>query len=336
MQTQGSFFVNFRGAISNINQGFGKLLGDVVTDVKDTIYCTVSAVEQVLGLNGFLDKRALYDQKCKGRESPKPPSLNLQDSHSRTVSEIRKHSVIHEKHISKLITHESERSIKTVNKTIIDVSGHIDLKNETSRLFEISKMLTQASENLSKKLQEEIKQLQMNNNNKAPAESIREVVNFLNNSRLNSKNDTEISNIRQILANVTNETHLKINGQQIFDTNLDELKKGLQNLTNENEKLNSTAENQELLGKKQSNYTSISYKDVKEVGKNESTVEKDENIQLEKSEQPKKYPLSSDEDSLASLFNSMPANYDDLTNAKKIVLESQQAEKLLNNLSKGN
>lgn len=255
------------------------------------------------------------------------------------MSEIRKHSVIHENHVSKVITHESQHSIKTVNKTIINVNvtGQIDLKNETSRLSEISKMLIQESENLSKRLQEEIKQLQLNNNNMPPAESIWETVTVLNNLIRNSKNETEINQIRQILEKVTDEMRLKVNGQQMFDIDLDKLMKELQNFANNNGKLNSTADNQELSRDTKQSNTSISLKDNRgEVGRNESAVIKDEVRQLEKSVQPKESSLSLGVGSLASLFSSMSANHDDLKHAKKIVSESLQAEKILTNLSKGN
>ncbi|XP_039749945.1 uncharacterized protein LOC120626484 [Pararge aegeria] len=334
LEAHGSFLDDFRSAISNINNGFGKLIGDVVTDVKDTIYCTISAVEQVLVQNGLLDKRTLYNQRCKGIEKPNVQT-NFRDGHNRAVSQIRKHSVIHHKHSTRRISHES---VKTVNKTIIDIGTNIlgnqmDMKkvpttDEADRLSEIRKILQQESENISENVKNEIKKLHLDS--KTPVESIWEEIQLLNDLRRNSKNETEVKEISRILDKVTDGMHSKIDSQKILDTHkLEELKKVVfQKKTDNNGKLNSSTEKQELSKKSKDSI------DVEKLKKNnikdEVNHKRDGNTQKEHNQSQEKSIFSLGLESLGSFFNSISASPDDVENAKKLITDSQHSDKVLN------
>ncbi|XP_045766096.1 uncharacterized protein LOC123867845 [Maniola jurtina] len=358
LKAQASFLDDIRGAVSNINQGFGKLLGDVVTDVKDTFYCTISAVEQVLVQNGLLDQRRLYNQRCKGTEKPKEQDLNFRDgTQTKTVSKIRKHSVIHHKHSSRRISHESEHSINNVNKTIINVldKQNMDLKIAPNKAFdanhlaEISKIIKQESENISENVKNEIKKLQFDNN-KPPVESILDKIQLLNDLRRNSKNETEASEIGRIFDKVIDRMHLKINSQQILEKHeLEKLKGELQKY----EKLNSTTEkqspqrtSQDLLSiklKDSNTNSTITFKDValkiyskEEIHrKTDGKERKQTQYSQPKSVKKEESIFSMGMDSLASFFKSTSVSSDDVNNAKKIVADSQHSDKVLNSLFKG-
>ncbi|XP_052740756.1 uncharacterized protein LOC112050838 [Bicyclus anynana] len=323
LQARASFLDDFRSAISNINQGFGKLVGDVVTDVKDTLYCTISAVEQVLVQNGLLDKRTLYNQKCKGIEKPIQQTLTPRDAtHIKTV---RKHSVIHHKHSTRRISHESARSVQNVNETIINVLGdRMDLKNvsdtlanETNRLSEIRKLLRQESENISKNIKDGIKKFNIDNN-KSTVESILEEIKFLNEFRRNSKNDTEVNELRRILDKVTDEMQSKT--QNIFDAhNFKQLKKEIQQISGSDGKLQNP-------------------NDSKDVALNKNNKGDNENAPKtqKQDQQPQEKSLFNlGLESIASIFNSLSTSSDDLKNAANIVADSQHTDKVLSKLFKG-
>ncbi|XP_034830071.1 repetitive organellar protein-like [Maniola hyperantus] len=359
LKAQASFLDDIRGAVSNINQGFGKLIGDVVSDVKDTFYCTVSAVEQVLVRNGLLNQRTQYNQRCKGTEKPKEQDLNHRDdTRTKTVSKIQKHSVIHHKHSSRRISHESEHSIKNVSKSIINAldkhntDGKIAPdkdKFDANHLAEISKIIKQESENISENVKNEIKKMQFANN-KSPVESILEEFQLLNDVRRNSKNDTEVSEIRRIFDKVIDQMHLKINSQQMLEKpELEKLKEellkyGKSNSTTEKQSPQGTS--QDLLSiklKDSKTNSTITFKDValKIYNKEEihrKTVVKEHKQKQDsqsKSVKAEESIFSLGLDSISSFFKSTTVNPDDLNNAKKIVEDSQHSEKVLNNLFKG-
>ncbi|CAH2244171.1 jg23477 [Pararge aegeria aegeria] len=272
LEAHGSFLDDFRSAISNINNGFGKLIGDVVTDVKDTIYCTISAVEQVLVQNGLLDKRTLYNQRCNQMDMKKVPTTD-----------------------------------------------------EADRLSEIRKILQQESENISENVKNEIKKLHLDS--KTPVESIWEEIQLLNDLRRNSKNETEVKEISRILDKVTDGMHSKIDSQKILDTHkLEELKKVVfQKKTDNNGKLNSSTEKQELSKKSKDSI------DVEKLKKNnikdEVNHKRDGNTQKEHNQSQEKSIFSLGLESLGSFFNSISASPDDVENAKKLITDSQHSDK---------
>lgn len=57
-----SFFDVFNGAVLSVQNSFGKMLNDVVTDVKETFDCTILAVEHVLSFSNDATRR--YHEKC--------------------------------------------------------------------------------------------------------------------------------------------------------------------------------------------------------------------------------------------------------------------------------
>ncbi|XP_026737381.1 uncharacterized protein LOC113500703 isoform X2 [Trichoplusia ni] len=61
-QTSASFFDVFQGAVLTVQNSFGKMISDVVSDVKETVDCTILAVEHALALSE--DAALRYYEKC--------------------------------------------------------------------------------------------------------------------------------------------------------------------------------------------------------------------------------------------------------------------------------
>lgn len=62
MQTSASFFDVFQGAVLTVQNSFGRMISDVVSDVKETVDCTILAVEHALALSE--DAALRYYEKC--------------------------------------------------------------------------------------------------------------------------------------------------------------------------------------------------------------------------------------------------------------------------------
>ncbi|XP_026496650.2 uncharacterized protein LOC113401124 [Vanessa tameamea] len=245
IQVSSSLLGDFRNAMFNVERGFGKLLTDVVTDVKDTIHCTISAVEQVLVLNGLLDKTSRYSYSCSGVSKPTEPipsPSKIRDQRSLLGDFQRSKHANHgldylnsPRHISM----ELGKSIANVNKTINDILGHHKansnlklisktMKEETNRLTEISKILKRELENISSNIKLEIRKL-LFDRQESHFESVWDEIKTLHDIQQRSINETEIGEIRHILDKVVNKLHLKSENQkQLGSYDLKEIRKTLE------------------------------------------------------------------------------------------------------------
>ncbi|XP_032512795.2 uncharacterized protein LOC116766797 [Danaus plexippus] len=230
IQASASFFDEFRGALSNVERGFGKLLNDVVIDVKDTLHCTISAVEEVLALNGLLDERSDYNYRCRGVSQANIP--NVPDHRHRVFFEERlqfnQPNLQPPEYTLEHISQELENSINNVNKSINDILGRREangnlnsmselLQDETDRLNEVSDLLRRELENISVNVRSEIAKQNMNYK-KNPRDTIWDDLNVLHDMKEKSKNETEINEINHIIDRVVDELNVTSNQKELSET----------------------------------------------------------------------------------------------------------------------
>lgn len=166
LQTSASFFDGFRGALESVENRVGKMISDVVTDVKETIDCTILAVEKVFSFGGIFRRSSEYEQRCKGETEVKipptsPPELRY-DSYTH-VSEIQ-HAPEMSHKISNVIKTEISKDLgatdsnvnQTVNNLFVMSGAHEEIdkaqntiKGHTNRLTEIHASLNKEVNDLS-------------------------------------------------------------------------------------------------------------------------------------------------------------------------------------------
>ncbi|XP_046963208.1 uncharacterized protein LOC124532362 [Vanessa cardui] len=352
IQVSSSLLGDFRNAMFNVERGFGKLLTDVVTDVKDTIHCTISAVEQVLVLNGLLDKTSSYSYSCRGvskpiETTPSPPKIRDQRSLLDDFQRLKHSNLgLDYRNSPRHISMELGKSIANVNKTINDILGHHKtnsnlhivsktMKEETNRLTEISKILKRELDNISSNIKNEIRKL-LYDRQESNFESVFDEIKTLHDIQQRSINDTEIGEIRDILDKVVNKLHLKSENQrQLGSYNLKEIRKSLEIYSDgQDQKIQKYDVDHSILQDLsfETPSTKIPLKSFKDVAKKIFNQEK--NI--------KSSPSHSEE----SIFNFNVNSFEHFTpfsttdniskktidDAKKIIEDSQRTDKILDNI----
>ncbi|CAH2105447.1 unnamed protein product [Euphydryas editha] len=350
LQASASFLDNFRTAIYNVEHGFEKLLTDVVTDVKDTIHCTISAVEQVLVLNRLLDETSTYNYGCRDMRketvpinitpSPKRDQRSLYGDFNRIQYPNR---ILDHRQSPRHISIELGKSIANVNKTINEIlnrpEGNSNLKivsktmrNETNRLAEISEILKRELENISSNIRFEIKKLHFDRH-KLNVESPWEQFKTLYDVQKGSKNRSEVNEIRKVLDEVVDKLHLNSDNTTVLDNyNLKEIRKKLQNY-NYSDKHVEDDSDAHLRTRDLSLYKSetvIHPKTFQDLAKkiiNRKNVNDDQTT-------TRKSLFDTELDSFNYLTPFSNTNVNDkkvITNTKKIIAESQHTDKILNN-----
>ncbi|CAH0729317.1 unnamed protein product, partial [Brenthis ino] len=239
-----SFYDNLRGAMSNVERGFEKLITDVVTDVADTVHCTLSAVEQVLVLKGVLDKTSAYNYRCKGLPHHTVSPISFTDRGFRSpLDKFKSHNVPSQRDLfTRNISMELGRSLANTNKTINHILKqpiHMDrhkskiLHDNTRRLVEISDLLKKEVAKLSNNTRIKIENVFYNRRNSV--ESLWGKNKTLHDIQYNSNNPSEIKEIRNVLDTVVNKFDLPSDSHKATGNyDMDDIKKQLERFSTTN------------------------------------------------------------------------------------------------------
>ncbi|RVE54065.1 hypothetical protein evm_001188 [Chilo suppressalis] len=162
-RTAAWFFDDFQGVFASVENSVGKLFTDVVTDVEESIDCTVLAVKQVLAL-GVNYESSDYDVRCRGLVNTKPDSVKESiEKYSPTppvlpTSRSSYPRGSNSKPILETLSQGISDSVKNVKEKmlVIEDKHHdthtkiLNVKNETDRLSEIGMVLHGELNNLTK------------------------------------------------------------------------------------------------------------------------------------------------------------------------------------------
>ncbi|XP_063360683.1 uncharacterized protein LOC134649785 [Cydia amplana] len=210
LQTSASFFDELRGAVSSVESSFGKLLNDVIYDVKETIDCTLMAVEQAMALGVFRDPSE-YDARCRGTEAieqtppPSPPvvvatdppppapetrymAIPLTKTEHRQVDSSNVDQVLSDV----LIKEDTNAQLETVKLALI---------NETERLTEISELLRKQLDELSAEVKEKFKAIELQTSEPS-VESIWNDIKLLHEIEHRHKNTDDAKKISRVLDQI--------------------------------------------------------------------------------------------------------------------------------------
>ncbi|KAI8424352.1 hypothetical protein MSG28_002891 [Choristoneura fumiferana] len=211
LQASASFFDEFRGAVSSVESSFGKLLSDVIYDVKETIDCTLLAVEQVLALGIFGDSSD-YENRCRDTSEPpvqpvivinsQPAPPPVQDtSHEKIVPVL---SIAENRQVDTSILDVDEVLAEVLKKddTHSQLEGvKLALKNETARLNEISDLLRKQLEELSNEVKDKFKAIDLQTSEPS-VESIWNDIKLLHEIEHKHQNTAEAKKISHILDQI--------------------------------------------------------------------------------------------------------------------------------------
>lgn len=211
LQASASFFDEFRGAVSSVESSFGKLLSDVIYDVKETIDCTLLAVEQVLALGVFGDSSD-YEKRCKDASEPPVQPVIVINSQPAPPPV---HDTSHEKIVPVLSVAENRQidtSLLDVDEVLAEVLKKDDthsqlegvklaLKNETARLNEISDLLRKQLEELSNEVKDKFKAIDLQTSEPS-VESIWNDIKLLHEIEHKHQNTAEAKKISHILDQI--------------------------------------------------------------------------------------------------------------------------------------
>ncbi|CAG9559778.1 unnamed protein product [Danaus chrysippus] len=343
--------------MSNVERGFGKLLNDVVIDVKDTLHCTISAVEEVLALNGLLDEKSDYNYRCRGVSQAYLP--NVPDHRNRAFFEERlqfnQPNLQPPEYTLEHISQELENSINNVNKSINDILGRREgngnfnsmselLKDETERLNEVSDLLRRELENISANVRNEIEKQHMNYK-KNPRDTIWDDLNVLHDMKEKSKNETEINEINHIIDRVVDELHVTSNQKELSEAEkLEEIRKKLNkyaegNQNNANNEI-SVWNTKEMTHNKDTDKQIVAFKDFAQKTLEKNDMQRVDNniedvLKQETTQHNSDKPLFNAfmvTDSSSPFYdpNSKTNSKEIVDDAKKILEESIESENLLN------
>lgn len=224
--------------MSNVERGFEKLITDVVTDVADTLHCTLSAVEQVLVLKGVLDKTSAYNYRCRGLPQHTVSPFSLTDRGvRRPLDKFKNHNFPSHRELSTRhnISMELGRSIANTNKTINNTIGHKSkiLHDDTLRLVEISDLLKKEVAKLSNNIKIKIEDVNYVDRNSV--ESLWGKIKTLHDIQRNSKNPSEIKEVRNVLDTVVNKFDLPSdNHEATGNYDMDDIKNQLERFSTTN------------------------------------------------------------------------------------------------------
>lgn len=340
-----SIYDELRGAVSNVERGFGKLISDVVTDVKETLHCTLSAVEQVLVLKGVLDKTSAYDYRC--REIVKQQNAHV---HKSPFDRLRNFTIPSHEFSTRHMSAELESSIENTNKSINDILRRplrIDktypakiLHEETHRLVEISELLKNELEKLSSNVRREVRNSYYDNRSNS-VDSIWNEIKTLHDIQRKSNNEVEIKEIRHILDKVVNKLDMIVDhNNSTGGYNIDDIKKKLQGLSNKN--IDNPSHGDQVAQKvilHDSQSKSETTKDVPKPFKKAAQKSMQHNkekgkISDKKQSHAKKSVFDLDSGDLAGLSPLKNANSNQKDTIKKIIQDSKQTDKVLNQFFK--
>ncbi|KAJ8727589.1 hypothetical protein PYW07_001708 [Mythimna separata] len=236
-QVSASFYDVFHGAVLSVQNSFGKLLSDVVADVKDTVDCTILAVEHVLALSP--DATAQYYDKCG---TNKTDSLNeaRQDATMPQV-EVTFNLPNNEEFLEKVIPAEIDEKInETLSKVLDNQKSHDNilsiekvLDKESKQLAGVSGLVKKELEKLSNEVTSDLKNIDKQRDSQPSIDSILKEIKVLEKRELITKNATEAKEIHQIIEQVLKKLDAIEATDATENVKLEDILKELENNSNE-------------------------------------------------------------------------------------------------------
>ncbi|XP_041970733.1 serine protease HtrA-like, partial [Aricia agestis] len=238
LHAKASFIDDFRHAVRHVEYGFEKMLGDVVTDMEDTIHCTVAAMEHILIMNGILDKLSDYNRRCPDDYS----ETNAKESQHETRMESTDF-VIRDPNKKYITSQDLHSSIQNVNRTLNDIlsrrlkedtnNGISDmLRNETNRLSEVSTMLRRELQKVFNNVRGELDKIDFEQ--ESPEDVVSDEIKLLEKAEKDG-NSTEVDEIRHVVDDAINvlKSDEHINSERTRNNEIDKIIKELENAENE-------------------------------------------------------------------------------------------------------
>lgn len=197
--------------MSSVENSFGKLLSDVVTDVRETIGCTILAVKQVLALGGIYNESSDYDERCRGVKG-----ANIQDKNENPIiTPFQSKST--EKPLSERVSEQIEDSISSVHNTMFEVidsnnayksivKAKANIAHERNRLSEISSLLRHELANISEDVKRELRKIESYSNHPT-VDGIWSEIKALHQIELSHENTPEATEIHHILNEIVSILH---------------------------------------------------------------------------------------------------------------------------------
>ncbi|KAJ8733273.1 hypothetical protein PYW08_001571 [Mythimna loreyi] len=235
-QVSASFFDVFHGAVLTVQNGFGKLLSDVVTDVKETVDCTILAVEHVLSLSP--DATARYYEKC-GTNKTDSVSDARQDASLPNV-EVTLNLPSNEEFLQKVIPGEIDEKInETLSKAFDNYKSHDDvlsiekvLAKESEQLAGVSGLVKKELEKLSNKVNTDLKNIDKQRDSQPSVDTILQEIKVLEKRELTTKNITEANEIHQVINQLLGKLNAIEATEATENVKLQEILKELENNSN--------------------------------------------------------------------------------------------------------
>ncbi|XP_059046075.1 uncharacterized protein LOC131841767 [Achroia grisella] len=264
-----SFFDEFRGAVSSVEDSFGKLVSDVVTDVSETIGCTILAVKQVLSLNPVFHETSDYDKRCRG-STDQSTVTEVNTSFSPQI----KIGNVNERYLSDGLSQQIKESIVQANETGFNLIERHDahkkietmegiLQNEKNRLLEISNLFKRGFDHMPHEIR--IKFHNKHSTSDEPTiESIWRDLKILREIEHNNKNSQEAKEVRHVLDEALD--ILNLNKPDVNTSDDDKIKNIVSDLESESNRTLNNVENQFQQWKKDEHIENV---DIEDVTKNE-------------------------------------------------------------------
>ncbi|XP_047022321.1 putative leucine-rich repeat-containing protein DDB_G0290503 [Helicoverpa zea] len=235
-QVSASFFDVFQGAVLSVQNSFGKLLSDVVTDVKDTVDCTILAVEHVLSLSE--DATIRYYDKC-GQGTNQTTPNDPKKSESLPKMEVSIKFPPSEEYLQKIIPAEIDARInKTLSKVLEDYKPHNNLLSienvlakESEQLADVSDLVKKEMKKLSNEVTADLEHIKQRDSGPS-VDTILEEIKVLEKSEQNARNVSEAVEIHQVIDEVLD----KLDAIEATEANendkLEEILRDLENNSN--------------------------------------------------------------------------------------------------------
>ncbi|XP_072940031.1 uncharacterized protein [Epargyreus clarus] len=238
LQVKGLSLDEFAGAMSSLENSFGKLLNDVVSDIRNTVHCTMLAMEQVLAMSGAVSEPSDYNCYCHTDSVDDNYKLPLRTTEMDNQNDPT----------SKDIVHKISSSISNINQTlsnILENDGHERfnhvkrvLNHEANHFTEVSRLLRQELGKISTRLRNELEHI---DSDKPSLESLWKDMKILHDAEANDRNVSEVNEISNVLNEALNVLHLNTSSKVTSDE--DKIKTIMEQLEQESNNDNATYSN---------------------------------------------------------------------------------------------
>ncbi|CAH0702927.1 unnamed protein product [Spodoptera exigua] len=222
-----SFFDLFHGAVQSVQTGFGKLLTDVVTDVKETVDCTILAVQQMLSLNEDATRR--YFEKCGNGMNSTSTDVNS--------TNVEGDQPVNEENLEKEI---DEKINKTVSKVFVDYKPDEKIKElekllvkESEQLADVNDLLKKEIKKLSEEVDKDFKKVK-HDDTESSVETILHEIKVLEKEEQNTRNTSEAQEIHHVMSEVLEKIDAIESTEATENVKLDEIVRDLQNKSKDN------------------------------------------------------------------------------------------------------